>query len=366
VSTNYFFVSSPLHLLFSCNLALGRKDDENIVLLMPRETRHFSAFEEFLMQPPHMFDRVISFETGMLKSKYAERKRRMKVIEKTLTTRPADRIFTGTDRRVEFQYAMHVASRLNPAVTGAYVDEGMATYLGHKSAHNFAHMYIDPLAKKLIYGRWWNNPVTIGSSKWVSEVHAVYPEQVHVSLRSKNIVAIEKQYFADPRFIAFCERLLRFYGVDNQSIQDVDAIIVMTHESFYPDPDAHLRNLVQAVLRNNPSAVVAIKPHPRSSEADRYRSAFSEQLILDRRASMELFLPLVKKQCVIIGDISSALFTAKWFGAGENVVAVNLPHKIPGHIEDNLRRLFSQLGIAQIDIEQLPEYLAGLEQEKSS
>ncbi len=366
MSTNYFFVSSPLHLLFSCNLALGRKDDENIVVLMPRETTHFSAFEEFLMQPPHMFDRVISFETGMLKSKYAERKRRMKIIEKTLTTRPADRIFTGTDRRVEFQYAMHVASALNPAVTGAYVDEGMATYLGHKSAHNIAHMYIDPLAKKLIYGRWWNNPVTIGSSKWVSEVHAVYPEQVHESLRSKNIVPIDKQYFADPVFIAFCERLLRFYGVDNQSIRDVDAIIVMTHESFYPDPDAHLRNLVQAVLRNKPSARVAIKPHPRSSEADRYRTAFSEQLILDRRASMELFLPLVKKQCVIIGDISSALFTAKWFGAGENVVAVNLPHKIPGHIEDNLRRLFSQLGIAQIDIEQLPEYLAGLEQEKPS
>jgi hypothetical protein len=255
---------------------------------------------------------------------------------------------------------------LNPAVTGAYVDEGMATYLGHKSAHNIAHMYIDPLAKKLIYGRWWNNPVTIGSSKWVSDVYAVYPEHIHESLRSKNIVAIEKQYFADPRFISFCERLLRFYGVDNQSIQDVDAIIVMTHESFYPDPDAHLRNLVQAVLRNKPSARVAIKPHPRSSEADRYQVTFSEQLILDRRASMELFLPLVKKQCVIIGDISSALFTAKWFGAGENVVAVNLPHKIPGHIEDNLRQLFSQLGIAQIDIEQLPEYLAGLEQEKPS
>jgi len=366
VSTNYFFVSSPLHLLFSCNLVLGRKDDENIVVLMPRETRHFSAFEEFLAQPPHLFDRVISFETGILKSKFAERKRRMKIIEKTLASYPADRVFTGTDRRAEFQYAMHVASTFNPAVTGAYVDEGMATYLGHKSMHNIAHRYIDPLAKKLVYGRWWDNPVTIGSSKWVSEVHAIYPELVHESLTSKNVVPIDKHYFADPEFVAFCERLLRFYGVDNQSIGDVDAIIVMTHESFYPDPDAHLRNLVQAISSNSPSSRIAIKPHPRSSEADRYRSAFSECLILDRRASMELFMPLVKKQCVIIGDISSALFTAKWFGASEHIVAVNLPHRIPGHIEDNLRHLFSKLGIVQVDVEQLPEYLAGLEQDKHS
>jgi len=364
VSTNYFFVSSPLHLLFACNLALGRKDDENIVVLMPRETTHFSAFEEFLAQQPHMFDRVISFETGILNSKYAERKRRMAIIDKTLASCPAVRIFTGTDRRVEFQYAMHVATALNPAVIGAYVDEGMATYLGHKSMHNIAHNYIDPLVKKLVYGRWWDNPVTIGSSKWVSDVHAVYPELIHESLRSKNVVPIARHNFADPEFIAFCEQLLRFYGVDNQSIRDVDAIIVMTHESFYPDPDAHLRNLVQAVLRNRPSSRIAIKPHPRSSEADRYKRAFSDHVILDRRASMELFLPLTKKQCVIIGDISSALFTAKWFGSSEHIVAVNLPHQIPGHIADNLRQLFSKLEIAQLDVERLPEYLAALEQEE--
>ena len=49
MSTNYYFLSSPLHLLFSANLALVHRDDENIVVLMPREPTHFSATRVMLL-----------------------------------------------------------------------------------------------------------------------------------------------------------------------------------------------------------------------------------------------------------------------------------------------------------------------------
>ena len=362
MSTNYFFVSSPLHLLFSSNLALRHDGDYNTIVLMPRENRQFSPFADILAQDTSIFDEVISFETGNVRGKFAERKRRMAVVKEALLRRPADRIFTGTDRRVEFQYAMSVASRLNPDVTGIYVDDGMASYLGHKSMHNIAHRYIDPLFKKLTYGWWWSNPLIIGCSAWISEAHVAYPDLVHELLKSRKVVPIDRNVFKDPRFIELCRRLLQFRNVDDRSLRDVDIIIVLTHESFYPDADAHLQGLVDAVLQYDPSLRIAVKAHPRTEKAEMYQAMFPDILFLDSKVSMELYLPLVKQQCVIIGDISSALFTANWFNESTRVIAVKLADAVPAHLEDNLFRLFRQLGIPQADIGQLPEQLANLRQ----
>jgi hypothetical protein len=362
VSTNYFFVSSPLHLLFSSNLALRHDSDHNSIVLMPRENRQFSPFAEILAQDTSIFDEVISFETGNRRGKFAERRRRMAELRDALRKRPADRIFTGTDRRVEFQYAMSVASRLNPDVTGIYVDDGMASYLGHKSMRNLAHRYIDPLFKKLAYGWWWKNPLIIGCSAWISEAHVAYPDFVHELLKAKKVVAIDREIFKDPRFIELCRRLLQFRNVDDRSLRDIDVVIVLTHESFYPDADAHLKSLVDAVLQHDPSLRIAVKVHPRSEKAGTYAAMFPDVLFLDSKVSMELYLPLLKEQSVIIGDISSALFTANWFNESTRIVAVRLADAVPAHLEDNLVGLFRQLGIPQTDIEKLPEQLAGLRQ----
>jgi hypothetical protein len=362
VSTNYYFVSSPLHLLFSSNIALRHDSDRNIVVLMPRENRQFSPFADILSQDTSIFDDVISFETGNRRGKFAERKRRMAVMREALRKHPADKIFTGTDRRVEFQYAMSVATRLNPDVTGIYVDDGMASYLGHKSLHSLAHRFIDPLFKKFAYGRWWSNPLTIGSSDWISEAHVAYPALVHELLKSKKIVPIDKDVFKDPRFIALCGRILRSREVDDRSVRDVDVIIVLTHESFYPDDEAHLKSLVRAVLEQDPSLRIAVKPHPRSDKADVYQALFPEVLLLDSKVSMELYLPLLRDNSVIIGDISSVLFTANWFNENTRIIAVSLDAAVAAHVEENLVRLFRALGIPKTDIAQLPEQLANLRQ----
>ena len=73
-------------------------------------------------------------------------------------------------------------------------------------------------------------------------------------------------------------------------------IIVLTHESFYPDADAHVKALVEAVLQCDPSQRIAIKPHPRSDKADYYQAMFPRILFLDSKVSMELYLPLVKER----------------------------------------------------------------------
>ena len=136
----------------------------------------------------------------------------------------------------------------------------------------------------------------------------------------------------------------------------------MTHESFYPDADTHLQRLVTAVRQHDPSLQIAVKAHPRSEKVEIYRALFPDILFLDSKVSMELYLPLLKDRCVIIGDISSALFTANWFNENTRIVAVSLDDAVPSHLEGNLTRLFQQLGIPKTDMEQLPAQLSTLRQ----
>jgi hypothetical protein len=145
-------------------------------------------------------------------------------------------------------------------------------------------------------------------------------------------------------------------------VRNVDVILVLTHDSFYPDADAHLEGLINAVLKHDPSSQIAVKAHPRSEKAEIYAAMFPEILLLDSKVSMELYLPLLKDNCVIIGDISSALFTANWFNENTRIIAVSLDNAVPAHVEGNLVRLFQGLGIPQTNMAQLPAQLAKLPQ----
>jgi hypothetical protein len=77
---------------------------------------------------------------------------------------------------------------------------------------------------------------------------------------------------------------------------------------------------------------------------------------------MELYLPLLRDNSVIIGDISSVLFTANWFNENTRIIAVSLDAAVAAHVEENLVRLFRALGIPKTDIAQLPAQLAKLPQ----
>ena len=356
---NYYFISSPLHLLFAACVAQQNHNDSNIAILAPRTHRNVSRFESVLTAHRDIFNHFISFEQNNMPGKTAERRRRCRTLKRELGASPASQIYTGTDRRVEFQYAMHCARRNNPDTKGIYIDEGMATYLGHKSMDSIAHRFIDPLIKKLVYGYWWSNPRTIGSSHWISKIYAAYPELVHSSLRHKPLHPVPRQLFSSEPFQGLCKAILASAdsSITGDTLAGIRAMIVLTHESFYTDHVEHLQTVVEQLRQHYRDCEIAIKAHPRSSCLEQYRQLYPQMTHINNTTGTEVFTPLLNDQCTVVGDISSTMFTTRWLKPDAKILAVELPALQGNALNIELIKLFEKLDIPLVQHAEIAQRL---------
>lgn len=143
-------------------MAIKNKDDRNIAVMTSHITKNRQLFSDVIQQDSHVFSDILSLDAPSNESKTQIRKNRMRKLREQLEAAPANNIYTGTDRNIEFQYAMHYSTQKNKSTKGIYLDEGTQTYLGHKHMHKLQHKVIDPLLKKLVYGCWWKTPLIIG------------------------------------------------------------------------------------------------------------------------------------------------------------------------------------------------------------
>ena len=355
---NYFFISSPLHFLFAVNMAIRHRGEHNIAVITSFIPRNAQLLAEVIKQDNQVFNAVLSFNQFSLLSKTAQRKARLTLIKDYLQAHPATRLYTGTDRNVEFQYAMHCARAHNSQAQGIYLDEGTQTYLGNKRMHKLQHRYIDPLLKKLRFGWWWKNPLIIGTSAWIDVVYAAFPHLVHPLFAGKTIRSFDSRYFNDPACSGICRLLLEKVQLNKSLLADIDCVVLLTHDSFYQDAELHINQLMQAVCAQFSQQRVAIKAHPRSRMLDKLKQDYPTALHLDNRIGFELMLPLFAADCVFIGDVSSTLFTVKWFKPAQQVYAVKIAQQSPAHFAAPLQQLFHNVAIKQLSYQQLPAALA--------
>jgi len=352
---NYYFISSPFHLFVSSNLAIKNEGDTNIAVIIPRVAANKNSYAEAIRESKAIFDEVISFENRQTSGKFSERKYRFKEIKAQFEKIPADRIYTGNDRRVEFQFAMGMTAKRNADVRGIYLDEGTVTYLGHKSMYSWQHKYIDPFFKKVFYGNWWKNPVTIVSSPWIQEVYAAFPELVHPLLKNKKVHGIDHEVFTSSKFLELCDDLVNSYGVDLGGLSENKVVVVLTHESFYPDGYAYICRLIDKVKSRFDEEDIAIKAHPRSEIQQQLQKDYPGVNLLSNKIGMEILLPQLNKDCMVVGDISSVLFTTRWLRPELKIVGIKLDDPRRQHVHDNLLKLYQALEIPMMDFERFTE-----------
>jgi len=360
---HYYFISSPLHFLLAVNMAIRHGDACNIAVISSRIERNAKLLGDVIRRDGQVFGDVLMLESGPDRgqgSKALQRKQRMKVLRSYLEERPAAKIFTGTDRHVEFQYAMHLARRHDPTAEGIYLDDGLHTYLGSRRMHSFQHKYGDALLKKLYYGTWWKNPVILGTSGWISEVYAVFPELVHPVYRElgKTVRPFDSRYFDTPEFAHMSRALAEVAGIDQPTLAEVDFVLLLTHEQHYADTWAHTERMMKMLGARSTPERIAIKAHPRSKLLDELRSRYPRAVHLDNRIGFELLLPFLHKDCVFLADISSSLFTVKWLQPKQRAIAIEVPHPTIEHYRYELQALFRKMGIEQLSYEELESELS--------
>lgn len=345
---NYFFISSPLHFFIATNLAISHEGDTNVALFISKNEQTAKQYAKATQHYQDIFQFTYDLTINDDQQKFTQRKRRFAQINDLIASTLPDRIFTGSDRRMEFQYAMHQASKVNANVEGIYIDDGTVSYLGHKSINSIFHQYIDPTLKKLVYGFWWKNALTTGSSAWISKAYLASPKDAHSLLKTKELIALDQDIFVSKKFIEVNEFLIEKYDtLKTINFDQINAVLCLPNESFYLKNPQFLQQIKTTILSHFHSDNIAIKAHPKSKNMTLLANVFPNSIALPNTLGMELLLPKLSNDTVIIGDVSTALLTAKWL---KPTVAVQA-FEVNSDISKQLKALFHSVGITFLSLE---------------
>lgn len=347
--TDCFFISSPLHLLMAANLAGQNPQHGHETVVIAKSPQAGARLGAVARQFPDLFGEVLDLSGAGRSAAFQTLKARF--------ARPGPvRVFTGNDRRLEFQYAMHVATASGRPAEGIYLDEGAVTYLGHKSLHRLAHRWLDPAFKKLRHGFWYRRALTTGASAWIQAAYVAFPERVHPLLKVKRLVALDPAPFKTPRFQAVACAMLEGHADYRDLLRGIRVVLALPHEASYIRCPERYGELHRQLRTRFAAPEIAVKAHPRSTDQALLARMFPGAVQLDHAIGMEALLPLLADGCIVAGDISSTLLTTRWLRPDLPVVALQMQATAPAAMIG----LYAALKIPLVKSEQLVEWLAAL------
>lgn len=224
-----------------------------------------------------------------------------------------DTVWIGNDRKVETQYALHLASARAGTRAGNYMDDGLHTYLGRARVRPWARRK-DWLVKRLTYGSWWFNTSQSGTTPWIATQWLAFPGEGVDRDPARARETLRPEWFQDRAFLRLAALASREFAVDRPGLRGCEAVLVLPHSNqLRANPalvDA-LRDLVARVAARG--ARVAVKYHPREREPDPAGLLVGGRaLALPGTVPMELLLPLLPAGATLAGEASTALLAAHW------------------------------------------------------
>ncbi len=308
---NIYFTSSPLHFYISCVIALNKEDHEQELIFFAKSPQAAILHKGLTDIAENIFSVVhfIGLQTG--EAHYSRRKSLAK-LKKIVSTRSVSIIYTGNDRWVEFQYAMQLCRKNGFVTKGAYMDDGLVSYLGQKSMSSYSYRYIYPMLRKIAYGHWYNNPTTNGASSWINDVHLIYPELAHRHLDNKTKHSIHISEASQDKLQTLFRKALEDRGVMHETLLKKKFALVFPHEQFYLSNPSLLKLLSNRAFRDYNQSEIALKLHPRSKNTAIIDEYFGDVDVLPLDTGIEMLIPFFAAGSTLVGSTSSALLTTKW------------------------------------------------------
>ena len=316
IPQSVYFASTILHLYAAASIATARKDENaHLIFIDQPEDKEYplhSIVKRWELSPFTSVKLLPGRFKGTI-NKLKKRKQLFKSLETIITDLKPSNIFVGNDRRIEFQFSMHITETLKLNTKGHYMDEGTFTYVGRKASSSFSDAIVDNWLKKLSYGLWWKNPLTVGESAWINTVHVAFPDLIDQRLRKKIIKKLDSNAFTSSAMMELSTNILDFYAFDSGKLSDLDALFTLPHESLFTNNQGY-RDLILDQIKElkDQGLKVAAKYHPRNSAPDVLNLSEEGVELIPSGISFEAILPLLPKKTHIIGDLSSTLLIARW------------------------------------------------------
>ena len=332
MSTHLFLASTPFNMLTAAMVAfeLPKGDVAYLGLIdQPETEREFVTALKGWPESPFVATEVLSLQAKG-KHKRGVRRQGFENVQRLLVEIMPEHLYTGNDRRIEFQFAMHLMKQQEAPARGYYIDDGTYSYLG-RNTHWLKDQLIDNWVKKLSYGFWWQQPETIGASNWVDEAILAFPESAVPQLQAKQCRNLPKN-LSRSEFISLANLCMMAQdsaaaplvesSCSSDQLSGLKALLLLPHDSVADDQSK--RTLAAWLSARGDH--IAFKHHPRTvlNEASGDKALWqlpktSQQVIAG--LPMEVLLPLLGSDCHIAGDVSTALLTTKWLRPELEVVA---------------------------------------------
>jgi hypothetical protein len=325
-SHSVYFASTILHLYAAASIAAGRQDESaHLIFIDQPEDKEYPlcSIVQCWEASPFVSVKLLPGRFKGTLNKLKKRKQLFRHLEKIITDLKPNNIFVGNDRRIEFQFSMHITETLGLETQGHYMDEGTFTYVGRKASASFSDSIVDNWLKKLSYGLWWKNPLTVGESAWVSTVHVAFPDLIDQRLRKKVIKQLDSNAFTSSSMMQLSTNILEFYAFDSAKLSHVDALFTLPHESLFAN-NVSYREQILAQIKDlkDQGLKVAAKYHPRNSKPDALNLVAAGVELIPAGISFEAILPLLPKKTHIVGDLSSTLLIARWLRPELDVTSI--------------------------------------------
>lgn len=256
-------------------------------------------------------------------------------------------VWVGNDRKVETQYALHLACRRAGSAVGQYLDDGLYTYLGDVRTRPLVRR-LDWLVKRLGYGRWWHYADQAGTSPWIGAAWLAFPADARDQSPQRQRHRLQPAWFTTPAFARLGLLAAREFGLDRHRLLHAGLVLVLPHSNQF----ALNRGLVEGLRALVGHAAgqglkVALKYHPRERDPDPGGLRIEGCTVdLPPLLPMELLLILLAPGTVLVGEGSTALLAGHWLRADLRVY--DLGFSRDGYAA-RARELFRRLGMASLD-----------------
>lgn len=256
-------------------------------------------------------------------------------------------VWVGNDRKVETQYALHLACRRAGSAVGHYLDDGLYTYLGDVRGRPLVRR-LDWLVKRLGYGSWWHYADQAGTSPWIGASWLAFPERARKPSPTRQRHRLQPDWFTTPAFARLGLLAAQEFAVDRRALQRASLVLVLPHSNQFALNGGLVEGLRALVGHAaNHGLTVALKYHPREREPDPggLRRA-GTTIDLPPLLPMELLLILLATGTVLVGEGSTALLAGHWLRPDLRVF--DLGFSRDGYAA-RARALFRDLGLASLD-----------------
>jgi len=256
-------------------------------------------------------------------------------------------VWVGNDKKVETQYALHLASTRMGTRAGRYLDDGLHTYLGRFRERPLVRR-VDELVKRLGYGRWATRVPQIGTSPWIAEGYVAFPGETLDQSGERMRHAMAREWFTGRDFRRLSVLAAREFGLDREALRACSVVVLLPHSKLLRGNETLLLMLRRLMAAADACGRrVAIKYHPREREADPFGLLDANtSLVLPKLLPMELMVPLLPPGGLLAGEGTTAILAAHWLRPD---LAVRDLGAGRGDYAERARALFARHGIALLD-----------------